>query len=417
MNSKPNLLMWSDCFLAGTGFGTVSKYVVKALAPYFNIDQLAINYNGEFFDQKEYPVQVSPAKLLIPQDPYGNQMFVNALQSGKYDFVWIMNDTFVVDKVGKELSKILDVLKNNRQKVPTIVYYYPVDCQVIPSATGMLEAADHIVAYCEFGKLETLKKLPHVASKMSVITHGVDNKVFKKIDPIERKLARLQLLKVDDDETFVWLNVNRNSPRKDLPRTIAAFAEFRKQVPNSKLYLHTAIRDTTVDLAASCQHMGLSMKTDVIFPANYAAHKPFPIDVLNAFYNCADGFVTTTLGEGWGLTHLDAYPVGLPLVVPDNTCFPEQLASGKRGYLYPCKENIWVDNSGYRPYGRLDDIVGTMMDCYRDVKSGVVASKVEAAKQYANTITWEKIGAQWVELFKKLRANPPKRQEVVGVNL
>lgn len=415
--NKPKLLCWCDFFGAGTGFGTVSKYVIKALKDHFDIDQLAINYNGDFFDNKEWPIQVSPAKLLVPQDPYGNQMFINALQSGKYDFVWIMNDTFVVNKVGKEINKVLDILKNNKQKVPTIVFYYPVDCQIIPDANGMLEAADHIVAYCKFGKDETLKKLPHLESKLSVITHGVDLRAFRKLNPVERKLARQQLLKVEDDNTFVWMNVNRNSPRKDLPRTIAAFAEFRKQVPNSKLYLHTAIRDTTVDLAAAVQCMNLSIKTDVIFPSNYAAHKPFPIDVLNAFYNCADGFITTTLGEGWGLTHLDACSIGLPLVVPNNTCFPEQLDNGNRGYLYPCEENIWVDNSGYRPYGRLGNIVDTMTTCYRDVKSGAVIPKLEAARQYVNTITWEHIGAQWVELFKKLKAAPPKRQSVVGVTL
>lgn len=411
------MLVWSDFFGAGTGFGTVSRYVVKALKDHFDIDQLAINYNGDFFDNKEWPIQVSPAKLLNAQDPYGNQMFVNALQTGKYDYVWIMNDTFVVEKIGKELDKILDTLRNNKQKVPVIVYYYPVDCQVIPNATGMLEAADYIVAYCQFGKEETLKKLPHVESKLSVITHGVDTKAFRKLSPTDKKLARLQLLKIEDDETFVWINVNRNSPRKDIPRTIAAFADFRKRVPNSKLYLHTAIRDTTVDLGAACQHLNLSLKTDVIFPANYAAHKPFPIDVLNAFYNCADGFITTTLGEGWGLTHLDACSVGVPLVVPDNTCFPEQLGYGSRGYLYPCRENVWVDNSGYRPYGRLEDIVDTMMTCYNDVKSKAVLAKTETAKQYVNTIEWEKIGRQWVELFHKIRNSPPTRKAVSGVSL
>jgi glycosyltransferase involved in cell wall biosynthesis len=404
-------------FFAGTGFGTVSRNVIKALLPYFDIDQLAINSTGEFFDTKEWPVQVSPAKLLVPQDPYGNQMFVNALQSGKYDYVWIMNDTFVVEKVGKELKKILNMLHESNKKVPIIVYYYPIDCQIIPNATAMLEAADHIVAYCEFGKTETLKILPHLASKLSVITHGVDTNVFKPLDPLKRKSARAQLLKVEDDDTFIWINVNRNSPRKDLPRTIAAFKEFKQQVPNSKLYLHTAIRDTTVDLETSLQHMGLSKKTDVIFPANYGAHKPFPAEVLNAFYNCADGFITTALGEGWGLTHLDACAIGLPLVAPHNTCFPEQLANGQRGYLYPCKENVWVDNSGYRPYGRLDDIVENMMKCYHDIKSGSVVNKTEAAKQYVNTITWDKIGVQWVELFKSLKTQPIKRQEVVTVSL
>jgi D-inositol-3-phosphate glycosyltransferase len=404
-------------FFAGTGFGTVSKYVIKALLPHFNIDQLAINYSGEFFDSKEWPVQVSPAKLLHNNDAFGNQMFVNALQTGKYDYVWIMNDTFVVEKIAKELPKVFEAMQKARQKIPTIVFYYPVDCQLVPGWLSMLQLADHIVAYCEYGKEKTLKRLPDIKDKLSVITHGVDPSSFRKISEVDRKLSRQQFFKIEDDNTFLWLNVNRNSPRKDLARTMSAFKEFKKQVPNSRLYLHTAIKDTTIDLGTAAEHLGLSLKTDVLFPANYAAHKPFPIEILNTFYNAADAFVTTSLGEGWGLTHLDACLLDIPLVTPDNTCFTEQLASGERGYLYPCKETVYIDNSGYRPYGRLEDITNTMLQCYKDIQSGEVKKKTAAAQEYARSITWNKIGQQWVDLFMKLKTQPKKVAKIVGVKV
>jgi glycosyltransferase involved in cell wall biosynthesis len=415
MQNKPKLLIWSDFFLAGTGFGTVSKYVINSLKNHFDIDQLAINYNGEFFDTKSWPIQVSAAKLLNPQDPYGNQMFVNAIQSGKYDYVWIMNDTFVVEKVAQELPKLFDLMKSHKQKIPVIVYYYPVDCQIISGATSMLEVADHVVAYCDFGKQETLSKLPHLESRLSVITHGVDTSSFKKIDPIERKLLRSKMLKVDDDETFLWINVNRNSARKDIAKSILAFSEFKKQVPNSKLYLHTAIKDTNIDLNVAVQHLGLSIKTDVIFPANYSPAKPYPVEILNGLYNCADAFITTTYGEGWGLTHLDAACVGIPIVAPQNTCFPEQLGNGTRGFMYPCKEKTWVDNSGYRPTGQLEDIVQTMNSCYQSVKTGQAQEVTSLAKKYVDTITWDKIGQQWINLFRRVKHKPLK--SITGVSL
>lgn len=420
MPNKLKLLAYADspAQQTGTGFGTVSRYVLRALNAMFDIDVLAINYNGEFVDKTQVPYQLVPAKLLNPQDPYGTQMFVNSLLTGKYDFVWVMNDTFVVDKVGREIPKVFDQLRQANKKVPTIVYYFPVDCHVLPSATGMLEAADHVVAYCEFGKAEALKTLPNLANKISIINHGIDKSSFYTINAVERKMARQQLFKVTDDETFMWLNVNRNSPRKDIAKTILAFSEFRKQVPNSKMYLHTAIKDTTIDLSVCLHDLGLSIKTDVMFPANYAAHKPFPVEVLNAFYNSADAFITTALGGGFEITSFcEATPVGLPVVAPNNTCFTEQYTD-KRGYLYPCKELTYIDNSSYRKMGRLDDIVETMMQCYQDVKSGEALKRTQLAKAYVENITWDKIGNQWLELFKSLQNRPKIEQsKFSGVTL
>lgn len=402
MSRKPKLLVWSDWFGVGTGFGTVSKHVIQALIPYFEIDQLAINYNGEFFDREIWPVQVVPARLNNAQDPYGLQMFADSVLTGKYDYVWIMNDSFTVHKVGKELPKVFQQMAQNHRKVPVIVYYCPVDCVGQLQETGMLTAADKVVAYCEFGKNEMLTSVPEIKDKVSVITHGVEPKIFHKVDSAERKMLREQLLRVTDDDTFIWMNVNRNSPRKDIARTILAFSEFRKEVPNSKLYLHTVPRDTTINLFEALKHLNLSVKDDVLFPGNYAPHKPYPAEVLNSFYNCGDAFITTTLGEGWGLTHLDAALVGMPIVAPENTCFPEQLANGARGYLYSCKESYWIDNSGYRPLGRVEDITQTMLKCYRDTKSGENKQLIENAKQYALSLDWKTIGDQWVDLFKKL---------------
>lgn len=400
---KPKLLMYSDFFLAGTGFGTVSKYVIKALKDHYDIDQLAINNNGEFFDNKEWPVQVSSSKLLIPSDPYGSQMFINAIQTGKYDYVWIMNDTFVVEKLGKELPKLFQIMKDRNQKIPVLIYYFPIDCQLPPDTYSMLETADHVVAYCKFGKEQVLKRLPHLEKKMSIITHGVDPSSFFRVSASDRSKFRQQYFKIEDDKTFLWINVNRNTMRKDIAKNILAFKSFKQQVPNSKLYLHTAIKDTTIDLGIAVEHLGLSKVNDVLFPSNYAAHKPFPSSVLNAIYNCADGFITTTLGEGWGLTHPDAALIDLPIVAPTNSCFPEQLDNGNRGYLYPCKEETWVDNSGYRSVGRTEDIVSSMVQCYAETKLGTSKIKTDLAKKYVHSLDWKIIGKQWVDLLKSIK--------------
>ena len=106
MNNKIKVLCWSDCAFAPTGFGTVSKHVLSTLynTGLFEIDHLAINYYGEFYDRKKYPYQIVPARLLNPSDPFGNQMLIRNLQKTDYDILWILNDTFVVNKIAPESS-------------------------------------------------------------------------------------------------------------------------------------------------------------------------------------------------------------------------------------------------------------------------------------------------------------------------
>jgi D-inositol-3-phosphate glycosyltransferase len=406
MMPKKKLLVWSDYVGVGTGFGTVSKYVLRSLQASgdYEISQLAINYHGEFFDQSEFPYQIVPAKLQDPKDPYGQQAFVETFASGKFDYVWIMNDTFVVEKVARSLPDIIQKMQAQNVKVPTIFYYYPVDCRVVSDATSMLELADVAIAYTEFGKQKTLEVLPHLEEKMEVIPHGTDTSVMRRLDEAERASLKFRLFKCSPD-TFVWLNVNRNSQRKDIPRTIYAFKEFKKRVPKSRLYLHTVRDDVGFNLNLCLEELGLSDKTDVIFPdPRYSPKNPLPPDVLNMFYNASDAFVTTTLGEGWGLTHMDAMTQGMPVLCPENTVFPEQLQNGERGYMYECNNLTWVDNSGYRKQGLVDDIVEKMVQVYEETTKKENTKMLDAGTVYCQEITWDKVGSMWVDLlgnFKK----------------
>lgn len=299
---KIKMLAWSDAAVVQTGFGVVSKYVLKGLygTGNYEIDQLAINYHGDFYDREECPYQLVPAKIGNPRDPYGLKMFGQSLVKNKYDIVWILNDTFVVQPVANVLDEVRKAYLDRGETPPMFVYYYPVDCKVLPNYAGMIDKADVPVAYTEFGINETLKVLPHVEGRLEQIYHGVNTSVIHPISKAERARWRKAYLKVNDD-TFVITNVNRNSVRKQIPHTLLAFKEFKKLVPNSVLYLHTVPKDGGIDLLQACKDLQLSPVKDVIFPANYSPSRGFPEEVLNRFFCCSDAFLTTHLGEGFGL--------------------------------------------------------------------------------------------------------------------
>lgn len=409
------VLFYSDWFLAGTGFGVVSKYVMNALQQTgkYEIDQLAINYDGQFFDRHKFPYQVSPARLKNPKDPYGTTAFLESYANGNYDYVWIMNDSFVVESFAQRLPEVQERMRQAGKSIPKLVYYLPIDAHLLPEHASLARFADKVVAYTEFGKQEILKTLPEIEGKLSVINHGTDPMVFMPVPEQTRRELRAKLLRIEDPDTFLWFTLNRNSRRKDLAKSILAFSEFKKLVPNSKFYLHTAIKDTDLNLEIAARDAGLS-KEDILFPANYSAKKPVPVEVLNMLYNCGNAFLTNNLGEGWGLSDPDAMLVKMPVVGPNTTVYPERLDEGNRGYMFECKEPVYIDNSGFRYTPRLDDLVAKMLECYEEVKSGAASEKVERAYQYALSINWNVIGEQWVELFSKLEQDSPSPKRKVG---
>jgi len=381
---KKKLLAWADSAAAGTGFGIVSKHVLGALhaTGEWDIHHLAINAQGDFVAEEKVPWKMVPAKLLDQSDPHGMKMFGRSLVKADYDAVWICNDLYVTKEV---IEMVKDIKSKKREKFPHFVYYYPVDCHAPSDGSMMVDFAETPVCYTDHGRVETLLTLPHVEHKLHQIPHGVNSAVFHPLPAEDVINYRRQYMGAGED-TFVVVNVNRNSTRKQVQYAILAFKEFKKKVPNSIMYLHTAVRDQGGDLIKAIEDAGLSTKHDIIFPMNYSPGNPVSEEMLNRLYNCGDCFLTTHLGEGWGLTITEAMAAGVPVVAPDNTSMPQQLGGdSERGYIYPCK-----------------DLVGAMMQAFQDGPKRE-NPKVQAARKWAVQHDWKEVTKAWVELFSKLK--------------
>jgi len=398
---QSHILCWSDSASCGTGFGVVSKYILKALhnTGLYDIHHLAINMHGDFIDTNEIPWQQQPARLLDPQDPHGMKMFIRSLLKNDYDIVWVCNDLYVTHDITNAVQQYKERCKALNKKPPIFIYYYPVDCCVNPSASSFLLEADIPVCYADFGRSETLKVLPQLNEILKQIPHGVDTKAYYPLTKFEVGNLKKKWLNVDPDTTVV-INFNRNSLRKQLQYSMLAFREFRKYVPKSVMYIHTAIKDQGGDLLNTMRALNMSVKEDIIFPANYSPATPFSLQDMNELYNCGDIFLTTHLGEGWGLVVPEAMAAGVPVVAPDNTTTPQILGNdGERGYIYPCKDYAWIDEQTFRKKGLIPDIVDMMMTAYKDGPkwTNPVVSK---ALTWARQNDWNNVTPQWIELFK-----------------
>jgi len=405
---KGHLLYWGDSPTVATGFGVVARHVLAALFDAgYEIDCLGLNSLPEFPDRSQFPYPITPVSF-PGHDPLGYRALVRTLLARPYDVLLVQNDVQVTHAAATHLA----ALRDRGAALPAVVCYFPVDCTVRPDLSGMLASAEVIATCTEHGRRETAKAVIGGRSPL-VIPHGVDTRAFKPLPPEERQAARQRFRRAHglEPETFVVCSVAANSIRKDLARTIAAFARFSETLPvRAALYLHTMTVDNGLDLSQAAIAAGLLPGHDVLFPQNHHATRGIPDAALNEIYNASDLYFTTTLGEGWGLPITEAMAAGLPVVGPRHTALAEHGADG-RAVLYECREKIWVDNSGFRPLGLMDDIVAALVQAAA-LPEIDRRRMIERARELAVSLDWSVVAPRWVPVVDEAIAFGARRQKV-----
>jgi glycosyltransferase involved in cell wall biosynthesis len=144
---------------------------------------------------------------------------------------------------------------------------------------------------------------------------------------------------------------------------------------------------------------------DYVLPDNFDENRGFSIETVNKIYNASDVIVSTTLGEGWGLSSTEAMAAKVPVIFPDNTSLSEILADN-RGRLVRSGDgaNDWVclgteDMNQYRPVTDTKDMVNALVEAYDNRDKS--RERAERAFQWVQDLSWEKIGLQWAEVFSE----------------
>jgi len=393
---KIKVLGYCDSPTCATGFGTVSRNVFEGLykTGKYDIDILGINYWG---DPHNFPYRIWPTGTNQQKDPYGRQKVLNMIPQMDFDILFLLQDSFIMEFV----KMLIPHLRKNRSNPFKSILYYPVDSIIKQPWAENIEPSDYLVAYSEFGKQETLKRIDR--NDIRVIPHGVNTVEYHPVDKDKAEGFRKQYFGHLADK-FIITNVNRNQQRKDIPRTIMAFKEFRKQVPDSLLYLHMAIKDQGWDLGEVCKYMGLDVTKDVIFPKNFGPNQGYPREVLNLLYNCSDVVISTTLGEGFGLAWMEALAAKTPIIMPANTMLPEFLTE-EMGWLCKSgnKPSLWTviqfDNEVMRPLTDTEDLVKKLVEVHDNPEEA--KRRAENGYKWVNTqMDWQKhIAPQWVSVF------------------
>lgn len=412
-------LIWGD-YNAATGFGTVLHNIVHQLSRYYKdtarFTILAINYAGPTYTEGN--ILVTSAKFYMPdpqlQDDYGRYAVIQELTDASrtergmnpYDGLFVCLDPGQINDLVPSLQALQAENKRNGVKNWKSIIYFPIDHANTPRQVfSHLGFYDRLVCYNEFGRSQVLSYFPEWKKKTSVIPHGINTRQFYQL-PEEKKVAFRREYFGKNADRFIVLNLNRNQPRKDIPTTIFAFKEFQATCPEAFLYLHMNPNDHLGwKLYNVLNYAGLLEGKDYMFPPPESFKKDIPVEIVNNIYNACDVYVTTTTGEGWGLTVTESMACGLPVVCPLHTSLTEITANGRRAFavdtLYPCcnhMDNVIREQSDYIQVAeRLQEVY----DRTKDNEDKVLTNICRSAFDYSQQLDWDRLGNRWIDLFKQ----------------
>jgi len=414
-----HLMILGDNPMQETGFGRVVRNLLDRwyATNYFeSIKVWGINYWGMPHNSK---AMIYPAGS--PEDTrwesQGNlQRLVTTLSHLPITHLFIVQDVWAVNPLAQALAQL-----RKKKGLKTFIYF-PVDAPLEPEWLSILDVAEISVAYTDYGREQAMialragaamksnkarKELEEfIKERLTVIPHGVDP-AFSPLDAEAKAEARKQLFSKGAviDEDFLMVNVNANQRRKGLPQSLQILAELKairqESDPQFKLYMHMqrANRREGIDLGLVCRQLGLKEGVDVFFgDPNFVNGRPMLNDEgLNRIYNAADLYLTTSLGEGWGLGLTEAMAAGTPVAGPGHTSLAELI--GNRGLELPLLQADVnpLDNSRLRSRVNAAASAELILDA---VRAGEVTACREAAMEFTGRLSWDEIGGRWMELFQ-----------------
>ncbi len=392
------LLWYGETPYIETGAGQVAKHLLPVFLELFEeVHLIAID---QWWEEKNLPPGLT-ISLSSFEDQWNVKAIEPAIKRCDYDCLFLTTDLNLIS----DLSESLEVARS--RGIPVVVYAAMDTNYYVESFFKVLELATVPVVFSRWCEGLVKKMLPDLPVR--VIYHGCEPDVFYPLSLGDRRLARHEMFDIDDD-TFLVLNVNRNQVRKDLARSMAAFHLFHLDCPNSVLYLHSKRKDLGGSLPLQAAAFGMRIigeYPEIVFtPDTYHESEGVSRADLNRIYNCADVCISTSTGEGWGLTTTEAMAAGTPFIGPDNTTFPELLGSnGQRGLLVESGgPNLWTLFYTITEMPREITSVTGMRDALFSVHGDRQAARERAynAREWTKEHSWKRVQEQWYELFLSL---------------
>lgn len=386
---RPRLL-WVGDAVVPTGFATVTHSILAHLCQDWQVVVSGVNYDG---GPHSFPYTILPARQ--GGDMWGMNRFAALCAEYAPDAVVINSDWWHV-------AALLD----HAPEDVFIAAYMPVDgAHLNPVDIRKLHGLAAAVWYTEFGHQEARKA--GFVGERHVIPHGLDADLWQSMDKIQ---ARRELALPVPPGAFLVGNINRNQPRKRLDVTISNFAHWiqSRNVTDAWLLLHCAQKDTGWNLRGVADFYGVADRLLLTGPEDL--RKAGGPASLLPVYNALDVQVSTTLGEGWGLTTMEGMACGVPQLVPAWAGLGEWAEPALK---VPCHTKLV--HPEINTVGALPDqetFVAQLDRLYRDPAARTQLSQRGAAFVRQPQFGWDAVAAQFDVLLRRALPSATAKSDV-----
>lgn len=318
-------ILWIGDAACPSGFARATHAILDVVRSTFDVTVLGLNYNGDphpYNKTPENPTGYDIYSCFPGGDMFGIGRLVWMCDLVKPDVIVVQNDPWNVPLYTQHLKQFKEYAD-----VPVVAIVAVDGKNCLGKGLNDVSLA---VFWTQFALDEA--RAGGFTGAGLVIPLGVDLDQYRPIDRYEARLRRG--LPRDLDDAFIVGNVNRNQPRKRWDLTIKYFAEWLRyeKAENAYLFLHAApTGDTGVRIRDLATYYGVLPNLILMEPqAFYGVSE----DEMRDTYNCFDVQISTTQGEGFGLTTFEGMACGVPQIVPAWSALGELCEGAAR--LVPC---------------------------------------------------------------------------------
>lgn len=384
------ILSFGDSPKLHTGYGIVNKNILWYLSKSHQIFQVAWGKSDpieQYLNNPNYTL-IPP----LPNDPLSVNTVLKLIQELKPDYLFTSNDFYVWKNI---LANLTDIH-------PKIVSYSIIDGPFASTVyKNIIEAMSIRIVATKYAQ----EQLRIIGQDSIEIPHGINTEKFKMLDKDAcRKKYNLQ-------DNFVYGCVNRNNWRKNYPILLYAFSMVKEVYPKSRLFLVCDVNDTGgVSIAEYCRILGLTVSKDILHSPDVLIHPNYEnvitsltTEELIETYNSFHVFVSASMGEGFGIPHLESLGCGVPTILPNNSCnnqFGSWLyESAKYSNGTPALiHSIYKETSYFLEIPDAFELAQKMIEAQEEPE--LLKAYSLQARTIAKNYDWKEILPMWNEVFK-----------------
>lgn len=397
-------ILWISDAVCISGFSRVAHAMFPLLSESgYDLEIIALNFWGQ---PHNYPYTIWPASL-DGEDPSG----VNRLQSllwhnrNKYIAIVALDDPYNIPRITRAIEGMKRADENFIS--PPVISWITVDGE---NVKGEDLNSTHPIAVTIFGwesivgggfRLDETSETP-------VIPFGVDLSIFR---PLDKKESRSLVCSALPEEAFVVGYVGTNQLRKNIYSILQCFSEWVCANERSNAYLYLCLgpeNSTGCNIPSLVRYFNLQGK--VILNRSLLTDQ-----LLARVYNSFDVYISLSLGEGFGLTALEAMACGIPSILSSwsgySSWVPDDCA-----IKIPCSNTILMSPLNDQSY-----IIGGLADKHKVIEAlerlyyslpdlrSILSSR---GINLASSLTWKACGDKLlIEIEKVITKN---REEKMG---